>query len=128
MSIAVVVLVIAAFVAATLLVRPGAARTGLTIWHPSLWWLALTAVFFGIGSARLAIDGRFGPAAYVSGAVLAFALAVAAADRLARRRAGQAERSDAMTHDDEPPDAIPLRPWVVGGLAALGLALIAPTI
>ena len=89
MSIAVVVLVIAAFVAATLLVKPAAERTGLAIWHPALWWLALTAVFFGIGSARLAIDGRFGPGAYVSGAVLAFALAVAAGDRLARRRAGQ---------------------------------------
>ena len=89
MSIAVVVLVIAAFVAATLLVRPAAERTGLAIWHPAIWWLALTAVFFGIGSARLAIDGRFGPAAYVSGAVLAFALAVAAGDRLARRRAAQ---------------------------------------
>jgi hypothetical protein len=129
MSIAVVVLVIAAFVAALLLVRPGAERTGLDIWHPAIWWLALTTVFFGIGSARLAIDGRFGPAAYVSGAVLAFALGAAGGDRLARLRAGQAEPSQATTHnDDEPAEAIPLRPWVVGGLAALGLALIAPTI
>ena len=102
MSIAVVVLVVAAFVAATLLVRPAAERTGLDIWHPALWWLALTAVFFGIGSARLAIDGRFGPAAYVSGAVLAFALAVAASDRLARRRAaaGPAIRRDDPSDDD----------------------------
>ena len=127
MSIAVAVLVIAAFVAATLLVRPAAERTGLTIWHPAIWWLALTTVFFGIGSARLAIDGRFGPAAYVSGAVLAFALAVAGTDRLARRRTAHDEPLNA-TQNDEPPEAIPLRPWVVGGLAALGLALIAPTI
>jgi hypothetical protein len=127
MSIAVVVLVITAFVAATLLIRPSAERRGLDIWHPALWWLALTAVFFGIGSARLAIDGGFGPAVYVSGAVLAFALAVAAGDRLARRRAVQ-ERPLKATQDDEPPEAIPLRPWVVGGLAALGAALIAPTI
>jgi hypothetical protein len=129
MSIAVVILVIAAFVAAALLIRPGAQRTGLGIWHPALWWLALSAVFFGIGSARLAIDGQFGPAAYVSGAVLAFALAVAGGDRIARRRAAQGKPSCATTHDeDEPSEAIPLRPWVVGGLAALGLALIAPTI
>jgi len=127
MSIAVVVLVIAAFVAATLLVRPAAERTGLTIWHPAIWWLSLTAVFFGIGSARLAIDGRFEPAAYVSGAVLAFALAVAGSDRLARRRAAQ-DRPLNATNNDDPHEAIPLRPWVVGGLAALGLALIAPTI
>lgn len=126
MSIAVVVLVIAAFVAAALLVRPGAERTGLDIWHPALWWLGLTAVFFGIGSARLAIDGRFGPAVYVSGAVLAFGLAVAAGDRLARRRTTEVPRPDA--HAGDPTEAIPLRPWVVGGLAALGLALIAPTI
>jgi hypothetical protein len=127
MSIAVVVLVIAAFVASTLLVRPSAERTGLGIWHPALWWLALTAVFFGIGSARLAIDGGFGPAAYVSGAVLAFALAVAGGDRLARRGGAHDEPLNA-TQDDEPSEAIPLRPWVVGGLAAFGLALIAPTI
>ncbi len=128
MSIAVVLLVFAAFVAAMLLIRPAAARTGLDIWHPAVWWLAFTAVFFGIGSARLAIDGGFGPAAYVSGAVLAFALAVAAGDRLARRRAGEARLSDTTRNDDEPSETIPLRPWVVAGLAALGLALIAPTI
>ena len=67
--------------------------------------------------------------AYVSGAVLAFALAVAASDRLARRRAAQSQPSGTTTQNvDEPSEAIPLRPWVVGGLAALGLALIAPTI
>ena len=129
MSIPIVVLVIAAFVAATLLVRPAAERTGLDIWHPALWWLALTAVFFGIGSARLAIDGGFGPAAYVSGAVLAFGLVVAAGDRLALRRVRQAQPSDTTTQsDDASSEPIPLRPWVVGGLAVLGFALIAPTI
>ena len=126
MSIAVIILVVGAFVAATLLIRPAADRTKLAIWHPALWWLGLTAVFFGIGSARLAIDGRFGPAVYVSGAVLAFGLAVAVSDRLARRRTTEAPWPDA--HEGDPTEAIPLRPWVVGGLAVLGLALIAPTI
>ena len=128
MSIAVVVLVVAAFVGATLLVRPATRRTGLDIWHPALWWLALTVVFFGIGSARLALDDSYGPAAYVSGAVLAFALAVAAGDRLARRRVAEALPHAATTRNDEPTEAIPLRPWAVAGLAALGFALIAPTI
>ena len=128
MSIAVVVLVVAAFVGATLLVRPATRRTGLDIWHPALWWLALTVVFFGIGSARLALDDSYGPAAYVSGAVLAFALAVAAGDRLARRRVAEALQHAATTRNDEPTEAIPLRPWAVAGLAALGFALIAPTI
>ena len=101
MNIAIVVLVVAAFVAAGLLVRAATTRTGLGIWHPAVWWLGLTAVFFGIGSARLAIDGRFGPALYVSGAVLAFALAVAGSDRLARRRAASAPPAAAT--DAEPP-------------------------
>ena len=87
MNVAIILLVVAAFVAAGLLIRPATTRTGLGIWHPAVWWLAFSAVFFGIGSARLAIDDRFGPALYVSGAVLAFGLAVAGSDRLARRRA-----------------------------------------
>lgn len=129
MTVAIVVLVVLAFASAGLLIRAATDRTGLGIWHPAVWWLGLSAVFFGIGSARLAIDGRFGPALYVSGAVLAFALAVAASDRLARRRARQASPPDTTDPEgDTDAEAIPLRPWVVAGLAALGLALIAPTL
>ena len=96
MNVAVILLVVAAFVAAGLLIRAATARTGLGIWHPAVWWLGLSAVFFGIGSARLAIDDRFGPALYVSGAVLAFGLAVAGSDRLARaaRRQLRHRRAD----------------------------------
>ena len=126
MSLAIVLLVVAAFAAAGLLIRRATLRTGLTIWHPAIWWLGLSTVFFGIGSARLAIDGRFGPAVYVSGAVLAFAVAVRASDRLARRRAMTAPPPDPASDDRAEP--IPLRPWVVAGLAAVGLALIAPTL
>jgi hypothetical protein len=75
----------------------------------------------------LALDGRFGPAVYVSGAVLAFAVAVRASDRLARRRAMTARPPDPAEPDIRA-ETIPLRPWVVAGLAALGLALIAPTL
>ena len=96
---------------------------------PRVWWLGFSAVFFGIGSARLAIDDRFGPALYVSGAVLAFGLAVAGSDRLARRRATPSPPPGESDPDGpDRTDAIPLRPWVVGGLAALGLVLIAPTL
>ena len=126
MSLAIVLLVVAAFAAAGLLIRRATLRTGLTIWHPAIWWLGLSTVFFGIGSARLALDGRFGPAVYVSGAVLAFAVAVRASDRLARRRAMTAPPPDPASDDRAEP--IPLRPWVVAGLAAVGLALIAPTL
>ena len=129
MSLAVVVLVVAAFVAAGLLIRSATTRTGLGIWHPAVWWLGLTAVFFGVGSARLALDERFGPALYVSGAAVAFALAVAGSDTLARRRASPALPLGATDrHEAESPDAVPFRPWVVAGLAALGFALIAPTL
>ena len=129
MSLAVVLLVVAAFAAAGLLIRRATLRTGLTSWHPAIWWLGLSTVFFGIGSARLALDGRFGPAVYVSGAVLAFGVAVRASDRLARRRVTPAPPPDpAGTDGDDRAQTIPLRPWVVAGLGALGLALIAPTI
>jgi hypothetical protein len=127
MSIAVVILVFAAFVAAILWSVRAAERTDSASGTPAIWWLALTAVFFGIGSARLAIDGGFGPAAYVSGAVLAFALAVAWGDRLARRRAAHDEPLNA-TQDDEPQRRSPCGHGSLAVSPPSGLALIAPTI
>ncbi len=68
------------------LVWPAARRTRLGLWHPAVCWLALEAVFFGVGSIVLAVsDGRPGPALYVAAAVGAFALGVAVSDRLAHR-------------------------------------------
>ena len=132
MTVAIVVLVVAAFAAAGLLIRPATVHTGLGIWHPAVWWLGLSAVFFGIGSARLALDERFGPAVYVSGAVLVFAVAVALSDRLARGRTPPAPRAPSSdpgaAEGADSIEAIPLRPWVVAGLAGLGLVLIAPTL
>jgi hypothetical protein len=117
--------VLAATIAASLLVVPAARRTGLGLWHPAVAWIALELVFFGLGSAIVAItDGRTGPPLYVGGAVLAFALAVAASDRLASRRAPAGPRPD-------PPDGepeTPIRPVVVVALAIVGVAALLPTL
>lgn len=132
MSGAAAFLLLVALAAAGLLIRPPARRTGLGIWHPAIAWLALHTVFFGIGSAVLSIDGRPGPALYVAGAALVFAVAVAGSDRLARRRA-RLSLTPATTEAGpagpvDPADPAPLRPAIVAALAALGLALIAPTL
>jgi len=117
---------VAALLVAGLLVRRSVERTGLGVWHPAIAWLSLTVAFFGLGSALLAIDGRSGPALYVAGAVLAFAVAVAISDRLGRYRARTEPAGDATSGD--PSNDAPLRLAVVAALAALGLALIAPTL
>lgn len=125
-------LVLAAFGAAAALVLPAVRRTALGVWHPAVAWLVLDAVFFGIGSIRLAIDDRVGPALYVSGCTLALAVGVAVSDRLARARA--ADRSVAAPDPGltDPPDAGldpgSWRPAVALGLALAGVALILPTI
>ena len=127
MNVLAAVLVLAAIAAAAALCWPAAQRTGLRLWHPTLAWLALHAVFFGLGSARLALDGRTGPGLYVAAAALVFGAAVALSDRLARRRAGGVP--DVGSQGDEPSaDAAPLRPLAVVGLAALGLLLVLPTL
>jgi len=77
MTVLAAILVLAAVVGAAVLVLPAARRTGLGIWHPAVAWLVLHAVFFGLGSAILALDGRPGPALYVAGAAVALAAAVA---------------------------------------------------
>ncbi|MEO5939897.1 MAG: O-antigen polymerase [Candidatus Limnocylindrales bacterium] len=113
-----------AMVSALILAAPAARRTGLGPWHPAMAWLVLEIVFFGIGSTVLAIaDGRTGPALYVGAAVLVFALAVWASERLARRRV-----------EDAPPtvagvgQAAPIRPLAVIALALLGGLALLPTL
>jgi hypothetical protein len=122
MNVLAAVLVLAAIGAAAAMGWPAAQRTGLRIWHPTLAWLALHALFFGLGSARLALDGRIGPGLYVAAAALLFGAAVALSDRLARRRAGGVPEPQPSV------DAAPLRPLAVVGLAALGLLLVVPTL
>ena len=125
-------LVLVAFGVAAALAIPATRRTGLGIWHPVIAWLVLDAVFFGVGSIRLAIDGRVGPALYVAGAALALGFGVAVSDRLARQRAtaGSAAAPD-PSPETSPEGARHLgswRPAVAIGLAALGMALVLPTL
>ena len=128
MNVLAAVMVLAAIAAAAALCWPAAQRTGLRPWHPALAWLALHALFFGLGSARLALDGRSGPGLYVAAAALLFGAAVALSDRLARRRAGGGPEPAGRRNDTRPVDAAPLRPLAVVGLAALGLLLVLPTL
>lgn len=116
------VLVLVAIGTAVALVRPAVRRSGLGPWHPAIAWLGLHALFFGLGSAVLALDGRAGPALYVSGAALVFALAVAISDQVGSRRS----TPPAPTPDAS--DAAPLRPIAVAALAGLGLLLVLPTL
>ena len=126
MSAAALVLLVAAVLVAPFLLRPAIQRTDLGFWHPTVIWLVLMVVFFGLGLAALALDDRPGPALMVAGAIIAFAVAVAASDRLARLRttAGPVAAGDVL---DEA-DPAPLRPVVVAALAILGVVLIAPTL
>jgi hypothetical protein len=128
MNVLAAVLVLAAIAAAVVLCWPAAQRTGLRVWHPTLAWLALHALFFGLGSARLALDGRSGPGLYVAGAALLFGATVALSDRLARRRVGGGPEHAGSLGDKPSVDAAPLRPLAVVGLAALGLLLVLPTL
>ena len=123
----VAVVAVVAFVAAFAAVAPAARRTGLGIWHPAVAWLALEGLFFGVGSAILAVlDGRTEPALYVAGAVTAFALAVTLSDRTARRRA---PRGEPMTRTSADPVASrSLRLRAVIGLAILGVLALVPTL
>ena len=132
MAVLVAVLVLVSIGVAASLCRPAAVRTGLGIWHPAAAWLALHTVFFGVGSAVLALDGRPGPALYVAGAAVVFAVAVALSDRVAHGRAAHtdvdAAAVAAVAAADRLIDPAPLRPLAVAGLAALGLALVLPTL
>ena len=133
MNVLAAVLVVAGIGAAAALCWPAAQRTGLRVWHPAVAWLVLHALFFGLGSARLALDGRSGPGLYVAGAALVFGAAVTLSDRLARRRAGDGGAADATDVPDGregegPVDGAPLRPLAVVGLAVLGLLLVLPTL
>jgi hypothetical protein len=89
--------VVVGFGAAVLLVIP-AARRNLGVLHPAIAWLALEAVFFGVGSVALAlVDGVPGVGVYVAASVVTFGAAVWLADRWSRRREGFAENARTPT-------------------------------
>ena len=145
-------LVLGSVAAGAALSWPAARRTGLGAWHPAFAWIVLHAVFFGLGSALLALDARPGPALYVAGAALAFGGAVALSDRLVRRRSTTSSAASAAsgasadsaasgasgaTGPFQPRVAItaplapigaPLRPVVVVALALVGVGLLVPTL
>ena len=127
---------VAAFAIAALLVRPVAKRRRLGLVHPGPVWLVLAGVFLGLGSAVLAVTGEStGPALYVAGSVVAFALGLRASDAVAIRRGdtGPSAPTDAGTREasNGKADAVPpsgARPWVPFALAALAIGAIAPTL
>ena len=120
--------VMAAFVAAAILVRHAVDRTGLGVWHPATAWLGLEAVFFGAGSAILAItEERVGPALDVAGAIVMFGVGVALSDRFARRPRVVVEPG---VHDAQPgqkPTA-DVRWPVVFVMVAVAVAVLVPTL
>ncbi|HTC86090.1 MAG TPA: hypothetical protein VK656_05275, partial [Candidatus Acidoferrum sp.] len=108
---------VAAFVGAFYLVAPAVRRTALGIVHPAIPWLGLELVFFGIGSAVLAlVDGHAGPAWYVGGAVVAFGAGVAGSSNVAGRRA---------TRDGQPPSPPSSMPLEESGVRRLAPIVIA---
>jgi hypothetical protein len=127
---------VAAFAIAAVLIRPVARRRRLGLVHPGPVWLVLAAVFLGLGSAVLAVTGEStGPALYVAGSVVAFALGLRASDALAVRRGDTATsaRAGAATGDARNGRADPVpssgaRRWVPFALAALAIGAIAPTL
>ena len=123
MNLLAALLVLVAFVLAAALVVPACQRTALGRWHPAVAWLALELVFFGVGSLVIAMEGHAGVGLYVSGAVLFFAAAVWASDRVARRRAAM---PGAPVEVLDARDPAPVRPIVVAILVAVGVLAIAP--
>ncbi|HEY7132403.1 MAG TPA: hypothetical protein VH440_09140 [Candidatus Limnocylindrales bacterium] len=122
---------VAGFAIAAWLGLPAVRRTSLGIWHPAAAWLALEAVFFGVGSAILALsDGRDGPAWNVTGALVAFGLAVRLSDAFARRRVGLPAADPADATGGPPPEPTPagIRWPVVVVLVGLGLLALLPTL
>src|SRR3954454_4874214 len=127
--------VAAAFVIATILALPAARRTGLGIWHPAVAWLALEALFFGPGSAILALpQAPLGPAWFVAGSTVAFGAAVAISDRWARRRtlAASVRGSPPAPQRIENPHAavvaVGVRWPLVLGMVIAGIAVLMPTL
>lgn len=119
---------VGAFGAAGVLVRPATRRSGLGPVHPGPAWLALAAVFFGLGSGVLAATGETsGPALYVAGSVAAFGIGVWASDRLALWR-GDAGTPDAGRATGPAIPPLGTRRGVPVILAGVAIGAILPTL
>jgi len=125
MTIVAAAAIVVAFVAAVLLAQPASRRTGLGIWHPAIAWLALEALFFGIGSTILALGAsRTGPAWDVAASVAAFGAAVAVSNRLAARPINGREPAQEAQSGPVPDIRWP----VVLVMVAAGIAALVPTL
>ena len=133
--------VVVALIVATLVMAPAIRRTQLGIWHPAAAWLALEAVFFGVGSAVLAAtEARPGPALFVASSAIAFSAGVAISDRIVHRdRPGAGRGPSRATSGHEPisRDATPeeraavgagLRWPLVWAMVGVGFVLLVPTL
>jgi hypothetical protein len=124
---AVAALVLLAGLAASIvLLVPAARQRRLGILHPTVVWLALEAVFFGVGSLALAIgEGRTGPAIFLGAAVLAAAIGTRLAGRYGPFRSGPRPPSAPA---DRPLVELGRRGAVPAVLALLSVAVLAPTL
>ena len=123
------IVLVVALVAAVGLLLPMANRRRLGVLHPAFIWLALEAVFFGVGSLALALgEGRPGPAFYLGACVAATTLGVV----LANRVGPFASSGDPPPELPEPPERPRAEPgprrWVPAILAIGAVALLLPTI
>ena len=127
MSLAAAAALVTAVVVATIVARRLADRTGLGIGHPAVVWLGLHGILFGIGALVLALVlGRASAAAYLAGALGAFAIGAHLSDRLATRRRTSAGTT-AGTYE-VPGAASGARHWLVAILAISAVAIVVPTL
>jgi hypothetical protein len=124
---------VAAFAGTAWLVAPATRRTNLGIVHPAVPFLALEAVFFGLGSVVLTlVDEVVGPAWFVGAAMLAFGLGVFASSEVAARRIRTAHASAGSGPGSDPalgPEGAPvaetgLRRLVPGLIAVAAVAAV----
>ncbi len=117
---------LAGFGGALALIVPVATRRRLGVLHPVVAWLALEAVFFGVGSLALSLgEDRPGAATYLGTCVLAAGFGVWLASRFGPFSVTLPPPPDPAArprHESGP------RRWVPAILALVAVALIAPII
>jgi hypothetical protein len=120
------VVLVLGFATSAVLLAPVVTRRRLGLLHPVVPWLALEAVFFGVGSLALALgEGRPGPALYLGVCVLAATLGVVLAHRVGPFAATPLLRPEPARRPR--PESGPRR-WVPAILAVVSVALLIPTI
>ncbi len=118
--------VVVGFGGAIGLLLPVVRRRRLGALHPAVVWLALEAVFFGVGSIALAlVDDRPGAGLYLGACVLAVAIGVVIAHRVGPFAARKPDPADPPTR---PVPATGRRGWVPAILAAGAVGLLVPTL